>query len=87
MKVLRRAEQKNFRVDVDFYTEKEIEIMLALHFIDKPFADYDRDIDRDYTCVYACDCSKIEVVYDNDYGCYKNVVTLKDSGEQINVLL
>lgn len=87
MKVLKKAEQKNVVVDKDMYTEKDLKLMEA-----KGFVTSDKNI---FTCedeeavnyrVFLDDCKDIKVIYNEEFGFYANVVTLK-TGEEIYINL
>lgn len=73
MKILKKAEQKNFIVNKDFYTRWELEEMLNRGTIVNLFDDYR---------IYACDCKEVKVICNE--GFYTTVV-ITNSGEQIFV--
>lgn len=77
MKILKTAEQKNFRVFVESYTERELKELECSGFIEMLFGHY---------VVYASDCKDVKVKYNKEYGFYKNVVT-HNSGLEITVEL
>lgn len=71
MKVLQKAEQQNFRIDIPFYTSQELLWLENDGIITK--------IDEDYFCIFAVNCSSIKVVYSEKYCIYCTVVTLKNT--------
>lgn len=72
MKVLKRAEQRNFRVNTEAYTEYELKEMEDCNFIEMLFGFY---------VVYASDCKEVKVIYNKNLGCYENVVVLNNDKE------
>lgn len=75
MKILKTAEQKNFRVSVESYTERELKELECSGFIEMLFEHY---------VVYASNCKDVKVKYNKEYGYYENVVT-HNSGLEITI--
>lgn len=70
MKVLKNAQVKNFRINVEMYTEKELNDLLNKNIIDvMEFSE------NPYYCIYAEDCKTIQVEYNKEYGFYTTTVT------------
>lgn len=80
MKIFKSAQQKNFAVNVDMYSEVELDLLLSLGIVAKPFADSRLcETSREYKCVFASYCKQVKVLYDNEYKRYYTAVILKDS--------
>lgn len=77
MKILKRAKQKNFKVDTSYYLDSQIEQM---HDEEKVFIIY-----YDTPRVDTSDVSEVKIVCD-DYGYYVPVAILK-TGETIHIEL
>lgn len=75
MKILKKAQQKNFIVDCDYYTNREIDTMLDNGLIKRLFNDY---------VVYAINCKEVKVICKD--GFYFSVVITKD-GSIIHIIL
>lgn len=75
MKILKRAKQKNFKLDTSYYTDGQIEQM---HDEEKVFIIYDGSPRVD-----TSDVSEVKIVCD-DYGYYVPVAILK-TGETIHI--
>lgn len=94
MKVLKRAEQKNFIVNKDMYTENDIENLMYQGFVfwfDDNMATrmdsvewfkYDETVFR----IYAENIEEIKVVYNKEYGFYETVAILYN-GDTIHITL
>ena len=86
MKILKRAEQRNFEVDYCHYTEKELEQM---HKAGKVFTiDEVFNNGKNYDDTYRIDAEEVKelkIVCDED-GFYRNVAILK-TGEKIYIEL
>lgn len=72
MKILKKAEQKNFKVDTWYYTKYDIEEMEKRGII--------KNID-DYR-IFAADCKEVKVICEGGY--YKTVAVTK---EGVNVYI
>lgn len=88
MRVLKKAEQRNVVVDKDMYTEKDLKLMEAKGFItsDKNIFAPNEDEEAVNYRVFLDDCKDIKVIYNEEFGFYANVVTLK-TGEEIYINL
>ena len=93
MKIRKNAEQKNFIVNKDFYTEYELLSMArqkTIFCIDEFFnIRYITDIRQvEDSCfrIFADMCKEVKVVYDESFGCYKTVVITKND-QMINICL
>lgn len=75
MKILKRAEQKNFIVNKDFYTRWDLEELVNRGTIVILFDDYR---------IYASDCKEVKVICHE--GFYTSVA-ITNSGEQIFIQL
>lgn len=67
MKVLKRAKQKNFRVNNGMYLERELQDMIDARLIDRPFEN-----ELDYR-IYADSIEEIKIIYSKEYECYFTV--------------
>ena len=94
MKILKKAEQKNFVVKRDFYTVDDLFKMYKKGYIECFDDDYLEktfnnvyEINReDVFRVFVDDINEIKVVYVDEYGFYANVVVM-NSGEKIFISL
>lgn len=93
MKIRKNAEQKNFIVNKDFYTEHELVEMArekTIFCIDEQFdVIYITNIRQVEDCcfrIFADMCKEVKVVYDKTLGCYKTVV-ITDNDKIINICL
>ena len=85
MKILKTAEQKNFIVNKDFYTDIEIWGMVrcGLFFSfdrnceHKSYSDYSDVSMSDTYRIYADYCKEVKTVYNKEYGIYENIVVAK----------
>ena len=93
MKVLKRAEQKNFVVNSDMYTYGEISMLLAFRYI----CHFDDDLNQNYEFdkfhwnekiyrVFAEDVDEIKVVYNKEYGFYETIAIMKN-GKTLHITL
>ena len=83
MKILKRAKQKNFKLDTCYYTERQIEQM---HDEGKVFTlKEEYKIDNDTPRVDTSNISEVKIVCDDD-GYYVPVAILK-TGETIHIEL
>ena len=82
MKILKRAKQKNFKLDTSYYTKSEIEQMYDEW---KIFNFKEGKIDDDAPRVGAVNISEVKIVCDDD-GYYIPVAILK-TGETIHIEL
>lgn len=73
MRILKKAKQKNFRLNKDWYTSTAIEKLASDGVID--------NITFDYPIIYADKCSEIKVIYHKEYECYLTIVILHDGRE------
>lgn len=80
MKVLKKAEVRNFAVDDWYYTEKELNAMQEKGIIEK----FDFD-DNPYR-VFVSDLDEVKVVYNYEFNIYHNVAVRKD-GTRISIVL
>lgn len=93
MKVLKRAEQKNFTLATDMYTYFEIKTLLEnreiCYFDNNLNQVYEFDMfqwsKKDYR-VFAEDIDEIKVVYNKEYGFYETVATMKN-GTTLHITL
>lgn len=92
MKLLKRAEQKNFEIYRGMYTYAELLDLVkrgVIFSFDENYehkhyeCEWDIDID-DVFRIYACDCTEIKIIYNKELGCYQTIVITK-AGEQIVV--
>lgn len=79
MRIRKTAEQKNFRVDEQFYTSRELKRLSESGDIYSMYM-------GQYYVVFADNASEIKVVYDESCGMYTTVVVLK-TGKQIYVAI
>lgn len=94
MKVLKRAEQKNFTLATGMYTYGEIAELLNLHYIcyfdDNYNQIYKVDLFhwnvKDYR-VFAEDIDEIKVVYNKEYGIYETIANMKDRRTTLHITL
>lgn len=77
MKILKTAEQKNFRVSVESYTERELKELEYNGFIEMLFEHY---------VIYASNCREVKVRYNKVFGFYENIV-IHNSGKEIVIEL
>lgn len=82
MKILKRAKQKNFKLDTSYYTKSEIEQMYDEW---KIFNFKEGKIDDDAPRVGTVNISEVKIVCDDD-GYYIPVAILK-TGETIHIEL
>ena len=95
MKILKKAEQRNFIVNKDMYSLKElVELCKLGYIICHPYNSFEeKKIDStldifggDIFRIYASYCTNVKVIYNSKYGFYENVVETKD-GTQISIVL
>lgn len=94
MKVLKKADQKNFEIARDMYTYAEIVELLNLHYIcyfDDNFNQvYKVDLfhwsEKSYR-VFAEDIDEIKVVYNKEYGFYETIAKMKDRRTILHITL
>ena len=94
MKILKTAEQKNFIVNKDFYTDIEIWDMVRCGLIfsfdrnceHKSYSDYSDVSMSDTYRIYADYCKEVKTVYNKEYGIYENIVVAKN-GMEIHINL
>lgn len=93
MKIRKKAEQKNFVVDKDFYTEDELLLMSRQKIIfclDELFnIRFVTNIYQVEGCcfrIFADMCKEVKVVYDKDFGLYSTVV-VTNNDQLIHVCL
>lgn len=93
MKIRKNAEQKNFIVDKDFYTEYELLSMAQqkiIFCIDEQFnIRYINDIrEVEDSCfrIFTDMCKEVKVIYNDSFGCY-NTVVLTDNNQLIYICL
>lgn len=82
MKIRKNAEQRNFIVCKDYYTEYELLSMARKHLIfcidDEYNIKYVTDIREVEDCcfrIFADNCKEVKVIYDKSFECYRTVVT------------
>ena len=95
MKIRKNADQRNFIVNKDVYSLKELCELCKLGYIvcyppdsfDAKRIDSILDIfGGDIFRIYASDCTNVKVIYNTKYGFYENVVETKDR-TQISIIL
>lgn len=93
MKIRKNAEQKNFIVDKEYYTEYELLSMARdkiIFCIDESFnARYITDIrEVEDSCfrIFTDMCKEVKVIYDKSFGCY-STVAITDNDKMIYVCL
>lgn len=94
MRILKKAEQKNFIVRRDFYTEDKLFEMYKSSFIvsfdddykEKVFNNIDDIRSDDIFRVFADNIHEIKVIYLAEYGFYTNVAVM-NNGENIFISL
>ena len=94
MKILKTAEQKNFIVNKDFYTDIEIWDMLRCGLIfsfgrnceHKSYSNYYDVSMSDTYRIYADYCKEVKTVYNKECGIYENIVVTKN-GMEIHINL
>lgn len=81
MKIRKNAEQKNFIVDKDFYTENELlsmsqqKIIFCLNeFYNIRYITNIRQVEDSCFRIFADECKEVKVVYNYSFGCYQTVV-------------
>ncbi|MBR3591255.1 MAG: hypothetical protein IKL46_00145 [Clostridia bacterium] len=94
MKVLKRAEQKNFIIDKDMYSKHDIENLMYQGFVfwfDENMGirmdvvegfKYDETVFR----INAVNIDEIKVVYNKEYGFYETVAILYN-GDMVHITL
>lgn len=93
MKIRKYADQKNFIVDKDFYTEHELLSMSqqkTIFYINESFNTiYITDITEvEDKCfrIFADKCKEVKVVYNKIYGWYETVV-ITNNDQMIHICL
>lgn len=94
MRILKKAEQKNFIVRRDFYTEDKLFEMYESSFIvsfdddykERVFNNIDDIRSDDIFRVFADNIHEIKVIYLTEYGFYTNVAVM-NNGENIFISL
>lgn len=94
MRILKKAEQKNFIVRRDFYTEDKLFEMYKSGFIvsfddyykERVFNNIDDIRSDDIFRVFADNIHEIKVIYLTEYGFYTNVAVM-NNGENIFISL
>lgn len=94
MKIRKNADQKNFIVDREYYTDRELfelfEVGLAAIFtdtLDRKKVESVWDIEReDEVRIFTCDCAEVKVSYSTEYGCYETIAVTK-SGLKVHITL
>lgn len=94
MKILKTAEQKNFIVDKDFYTDIEIWDMVRCGLIfsfdgnceHKSYNNFHDVSMSDIYRIYADYCDEVKVIYNKEYGIYENIAVAKN-GMKIHINL
>ena len=93
MKIRKNADQKNFIVDKDYYTEYELLTMARqkiIFCIDESFnARYITDISEvKDSCfrMFTDMCKEVKVIYDKSFGCY-TTVAITDNDQLIYICL
>lgn len=81
MKIRKNAEQKNFIVDKDYYTDHELLAMAREKIIFCLDEVYDiryitniRQVEGSCFRIFADMCKEVKVVYNKTFGCYDTVV-------------
>ncbi len=75
MKILKKAEQKNFIVDDNYYTKYELDNMISQGLIVYMFEAYR---------IYAENCTDVKVICDDGY---YNTVVITKTGKTIHIEL
>lgn len=92
MKILKRAEQKNFVVDRWAYSYSTLLDLVkqgVIFSFDENYkhkhyeSEWDFDA-NDVFRIYAINCTELKIIYNKEIGCYQTVVITK-AGEQIVV--
>ena len=93
MKIRKNAEQKNFIVCKDYYTEYELLSMARQKIIFCIDELYDiryitdiRQVEDSCFRIFADMCKEVKVVYNKSYGCYETVV-VTENDELIHICL
>lgn len=83
MKILKHAEQKNFIVNKDMYTERTIQALMDMGFVfwfDDNFTEHYTTSkwlwdEKEYR-VYASNIEEIKVIYNKEYGFYETIAKM-----------
>lgn len=93
MKIRKTAEQKNFIVNKDYYTDIELLSMARKKIIfcidevfDIRYITNIKQVEDSCFRIFADICKEVKVVYDNESGCYKTVV-ITNNDQMINICL
>lgn len=93
MKIRKNAEQKNFIVNKDFYTEYELLLMAREKIIfcydevfDIRYITNIRQVEDSCFRIFADMCKEVKVVYNKSFGCYETVV-IADNNRLIHICL
>lgn len=86
MKIKKNAEQKNFIVNKDLYTEHELLSMSqqkTIFCLDElyniRYITNIRQVEDSCFRIFANDCKEVKVVYNYSFGCYQTVVITNDN--------
>ena len=93
MKIRKNAEQKNFIVNKDYYTDYELLLMAREKLIfcidevfDIRYITNIRQVEGSCFRIFADMCKEVKVVYDKSSGCYDTVV-ITNNDQMIYVCL
>lgn len=93
MKIRKDAEQKNFIVDKDYYTENELLLMARQkiifcfdEFYDIRYITNISQVEGSCFRIFADICKEVKVVYDKNSGCYETVV-ITENDQLIHICL
>lgn len=93
MKIRKNAEQKNFIVNKDYYTEDELLLMARKKIIfcidevfDIRYITNIRQVEGSCFRIFADMCKEVKVVYNKTFGCYETVV-ITDNDQLIHICL
>lgn len=90
MKILKNAQQKNFRVDKEMYTEYQLTKLLAqskihrhpMYYYYKEEGDFKHaELYEWHLVVFTNDCKEVKVIYDKEIGLYRTIAILNDNTE------
>lgn len=93
MEIRKNAEQKNFIVNKDYYTEVELlkmareKIIFCLNEVfDVSYITNIRQVEGSCFRIFADMCKEVKVVYNKSFGCYDTVV-ITNNDQLIHICL
>lgn len=89
MKIRKNAEQKNFIINKDFYTDHELLTMARekiIFCIDIRYITNIRQVEDSCFRIFADKCKEVKVVYNKTFGCYETVV-ITDNNQLFHICL